>query len=210
MTNNLGLDYLQWFGKTALSVYKILHRVYSQATLVTQLHTATRYCSADFIDVCILIWGSVRLGEELFQNHILASLQNTSFYRDIHREEWWCCFLPLILDLTIQTKHLQPLTAEAEKEWNLDNGFVFKVRHTQKQKSLSENIHCSRVYNSKRLKMMSAYGRLWSIHPKGFYVNYCTEWGSSVSTYMEQPLRNIVQREKIQGTELYVWAYYYL
>lgn len=67
---------------------QILHRLYSQGTLVTQLHTATRYCSADFIDVYILIWESLRLGEELFQNYTLASLQNTSPYTDIHREEW--------------------------------------------------------------------------------------------------------------------------
>ena len=56
-----------------------------------------------------------------------------------------CCFLELNLDLTIQTKHLQLLTVETEKQWNLDNSYVFKARHTQKQVSLYEG---GRVRNS--------------------------------------------------------------
>lgn len=84
---------------------------------------------------------------------------NTSPYRDVHREQWGRrCFLPLNLDLTIQTKHLQSLTVETEKQWNIGNGFVFKVRHTQKHRSLYEDIHGSTVYNSRRLKLMLPMG----------------------------------------------------
>lgn len=41
----------------------------------------------DLIDVHVLIWRSVRLGEELFQNHTLVSLLNTSPDTAVHRGE---------------------------------------------------------------------------------------------------------------------------
>lgn len=33
----------------------------------------------------------------------------------------------------METAHLQLLTLETRKEWNLDNSFVFKVKHTPPQ-----------------------------------------------------------------------------
>ena len=81
-----------------------------------------------------LIWGSWRLGDKLFEHHTLASLQNTSPPRDMDREEWGrCCFPPLNFHLITQTAHLWLLTIETRKEWNLDNSFVFKVKHTHPQ-----------------------------------------------------------------------------
>lgn len=70
-----------------------------------------------------------------------------------------CCFLSFNLELTFQTKHLQRLTVEAGKEQNLNNSFVFRVKHIYQQRSLCETIHCSIVYNSKRPKTVSANKR---------------------------------------------------
>lgn len=138
---------LTWQITCSNTIFSDLGRLPCQCTKSCTRFTDSRLCystphsnqilSADSTDVCILIWGSLSLGEEPFQNHTLASLPNTSPYRDVHGEQWGRrCFLPLNLDLTIQTKHLQSLTVETEKQWNIGNGFVFKVRHTQKHRGL--------------------------------------------------------------------------
>lgn len=59
-----------------------------------------------------------------------------------------CWFLPLNLDLTIQTKHPWLLTVESGKEWNVDHGFVFKIKSHQESRLYSDSHH-GIVYNSK-------------------------------------------------------------
>lgn len=46
-----------------------------------------------------------------------------------------------LLGFDRSTKHLQLLTVGTGKKRNFDNGFVFKVKHTQQQRSLYERIH---------------------------------------------------------------------
>lgn len=96
--------------------------------------------------------GGERLGGEFFQSHTHAGSKAPATQSHPGEGRWACCLLPLNSDWTVQTRHLQLFTVETEKERNLDKDFVFKVRHIQNPASLCENIHCSAVCNSKRLK----------------------------------------------------------
>lgn len=146
MTNKWVQNCLQWPEKTPASVENPAPA--TQWTL-THVHTACRHCSAHFINVCVLIWGGLRLGDELFQSHTLAGSKAPAAQSRPREERWACCFLPLNSDLTIQTRHLQLLTVETEKEHNLDNDFAFNVRHIQNPASLYENIHCMQSITAK-------------------------------------------------------------
>lgn len=134
-----------------------LPQVHSQWT-VSQLHTEPKAARQILLASASLSGGGEDLGE-LFENHTLARLPNTRPHRDINREERGrCCFLPLNLDLIMQTTHLQLLTIVTGQEGNLDKS-LFSRSSTHTNRIVYEKIHHSTVYHSKRLKILSTKGR---------------------------------------------------
>ena len=104
-----------------------------QLDSVRQLRSTTKYCSSLLVSASLSggVGGSQRSSSEatpllVFQTPGLTQTPTG-------RNEGDVAFPHLILNQSCRLKRLQLLSKETRKEWNLDNGFAFKIKHTRQQ-----------------------------------------------------------------------------